>query len=137
MNNPAYGYQPESPQGYGPRGPSDDHTWALLAYLLALVASILAPLVIYLVKMNESRYVRYHAAQALNLGLTALIYIVALFIVAIPLAIVTHGIGIILIVLGFIALGIVHLVYLILGAIKANQGQQFQIPTFLCFPMVK
>ena len=96
------GWVPQDvPQGYGPRGPSDDHTWALLSYLLALVASIIAPLVIYLVKMNESRFVRFHAAQALNLGITALIYVFALIIVAIPLGIVTHGYGLILIVLAF------------------------------------
>ena len=137
MNIPAYGQQPGSPEGYGPRGPSDDQMWALLAYILALVAAIIAPLVIYLVKMNESRYVRYHAAQALNLSLTALIYGIALVVIAIPLALLTHGIGIILIVLAFIALGIAHLVYIIMGAVKANQGQLFQIPAFLCFPMVK
>lgn len=137
MNIPAYGQQPGSPEGYGPRGPSDDQMWALLAYILALVAAIIAPLVIYLVKMNESRYVRYHAAQALNLSLTALIYSIALVVIAIPLALLTHGIGIILIVLAFIALGIAHLVYIIMGAVKANQGQLFQIPAFLCFPMVK
>ena len=137
MNTPAYGDQPGPPQGYGPRGPSDDQTWALLAYLLALVASIIAPLVIYLVKMNESRYVRYHAAQALNLGITGLIYAIALLVIGIPLALVTHGLGFILIVLMLIALGVAHLVYLVMGAVKANQGQPFRIPASLCFPMVK
>src|SRR5262249_50901716 len=51
---PGYGQQGDpqgyNPQGYGPKGPSDDHTWALLSYVLAFVASIIAPLVIYLVK---------------------------------------------------------------------------------------
>ncbi|MGE5132860.1 MAG: DUF4870 domain-containing protein [Gemmatimonadota bacterium] len=137
MNIPAYGHQPESPEGYGPRGASDDQMWALLAYLLALIAAIIAPLVIYLVKMNESRYVRFHAAQALNLSITGIIYAIALVIIAIPLALVTHGLGLILIVLGFIALGVAHLVYIIMGAVRANQGQLFRIPTFLCFPMVR
>src|SRR5262249_47056586 len=61
---PAYG-QEYNPQDQGPRAASDDQTWAMLTYILALVASIIAPLVIYLVKMNQSRYVRFHAAQAL------------------------------------------------------------------------
>src|SRR5262249_24418088 len=105
----AYGQQGYDP-GYGPRGPSDDHTWALLSYVLALVASIIAPLVIYLVKMNESRYVRFHAAQALNLGITAIIESIAIFIVGILLAVILHGFGILLRVLAFLALGIAHLV---------------------------
>jgi uncharacterized Tic20 family protein len=131
------GPQDYNPQGYGPRGPSDDHTWALLSYVLALVASIIAPLVIYLVKMNESRFVRFHAAQALNMGITAVIESIAIVIVGILLAVVTHGFGILLMFLAFLALGIAHLVYLILGAVRSNQGQLFRVPTIICFRMVK
>jgi uncharacterized Tic20 family protein len=131
------GPQGYNPQGYGPRGPSDDHTWALLSYVLALVASIIAPLVIYLVKMNESRFVRFHAAQALNMGLTAVIESIAIFIAGILLAAVTHGFGILLIFLALFALGIAHLVYLILGAVRSNQGQLFRVPTIICFRMVR
>jgi uncharacterized Tic20 family protein len=138
---PGYGQQggPQGydPQGYGPRGPSDDQMWALLSYVLALVASIIAPLVIYLVKMNESRYVRFHAAQALNMGLTAMIESIAIFIVGIFLALVTHGFGVLLMVLAFLALGIAHLVYLILGAVRSNQGQLFRVPAIICFRMVR
>ena len=126
-----------NPQGYGPRGPSDDHTWALLSYVLAFVASVIAPLVIYLVKMNESRYVRFHAAQALNMGITAFIESIGIFIVGILLAVITHGFGILLMLLAFVALGIAHLVYLILGAVRSNQGQLFRVPTIICFRMVR
>jgi uncharacterized protein len=138
---PGYGQQSYGqqggPQDYGPRGASDDRTWALLSYVLALVASIIAPLVIYLVKMNESRYVRFHAAQALNMGITAIIESVAIFIVGIILAVVLHGFGFLLMVLAFLALGIAHLVYLILGAVRSNQGQLFRVPTIICFRMVR
>jgi uncharacterized Tic20 family protein len=126
-----------NPQGYGPRGPSDDHTWALLSYVLAFVASIIAPLVIYLVKMNESRFVRFHAAQALNMGITAFIESIGIFIVGILLAVITHGFGILLMLLAFVALGIAHLVYLIIGAVKSNQGELFRVPTIICFRMVR
>ena len=138
---PGYGQQGDpqgyNPQGYGPKGPSDDHTWALLSYVLAFVASIIAPLVIYLVKMNESRYVRFHAAQALNMGITAFIESIGIFIVGIFLAVITHGFGILLMLLALVALGIAHLVYLILGAVKSNQGQLFRVPTIICFRMVR
>jgi uncharacterized protein len=137
----AYGQQagPQGydPQGYGPSVGSDDRTWALLSYVLALVASIIAPLVIYLVKMNESRFVRFHAAQALNMGITAIIESVAIFIVGIVLAVILHGFGLLLMLLAFLALGIAHLVYLIIGAVKSNQGQMFRVPTIICFRMVR
>ena len=132
-----YGQQGYDPQGYGPRGTSDDRTWALLSYVLALVASIIAPLVIYLVKMNESRFVRFHASQALNMGITAIIESVAIFIVGVFLAFILHGFGFLLMLLAFLALGIAHLVYLIMGAVRSNQGQLFQVPTIICFRMVK
>ena len=135
-----YGQQAETQgydqQGYGPRGASDDRTWALLSYVLALVASLIAPLVIYLVKMNESRFVRFHAAQALNMGITAIIESVAIFIVGVILAFILHGFGFLLMLLAFLALGIAHLVYLIIGAVKSNQGELFRVPTIICFRMV-
>ena len=133
---PGYGQQ-DNPQGHSPRGVSDDQTWAMLSYILALVASIIAPLVIYLVKMNQSRYVRFHAAQALNLGITALIESIAILIIGILLAVATHGFGILLMVLAFLALGIAHLVYLILGAVRAYHGEPFRVPTIICFRMVR
>ena len=134
-SQPGYGQQ-DNPQGHSPRGASDDQTWAMLSYILALVASIIAPLVIYLVKMN-ARYVRFHAAQALNMGITALIESIAILIVGILLAVATHGFGILLMALAFLALGIAHLVYLILGAVRAYQGQPFRVPTIICFRMVR
>jgi uncharacterized Tic20 family protein len=133
---PAGYIPPGNPAGYGPRGPSDDRTWSLLAYLLTFVASILAPLVIYLIKMNESGYVRYHAAQSLNMGLTALIYGVAAFGLGIPLAILTHGLALVLIVPLFIGFTIAHLVFVILAAIAANRGELYRVPPMLCLPMV-
>jgi uncharacterized Tic20 family protein len=132
LSQPGYGQQDNSP-----RGGSDDQTWAMLSYILALVASVIAPLVIYLVKMNDSRYVRFHAAQALNMGITAFIESIAILIVGIFLAIATHGFGILLMVLAFLALGIAHLVYLILGAVRSYQGQPFRVPTIICFRMVR
>ena len=133
---PGYG-QLDNPQGLSPREGSDDPALAMLSYILALVASIIAPLVIYLVKMNGSRYVRFHAAQALNMGITAFIESIAILIVGILLAVATHGLGILLMVLAFLALGIAHLVYLILGAVQSYQGQMFRVPTIICFRMVR
>jgi uncharacterized Tic20 family protein len=137
MYSPSPGIPQDGAPGYGPRGPSDDHMWAVLSYVLALVASLIAPLVIYLVKMNESRYVRFHAAQSLNMGITAIIYTVAIFVVVIPIALVTHGVGLLLLIPAFFAFGIAHLVFLILGAVRAGQGQLYRIPAFICLPMVK
>src|SRR5215472_9865086 len=91
------GIRADAGQGYGPRGPSDDHLWALLSYLLTLVAGFLAPLIVYVVKMNESPYVRYHAAQSLNMSITAIIYGFGGFFVGLIAAIATKGWALVLI----------------------------------------
>jgi len=122
--------------GYGPRGPSDDHLWGLLSYLLTFVAGFLAPLIVYVVKMNESRYVRYHAAQSLNMAITAYIYAFAAFFIGLIVAIATKGWGLVLIIPLFIAFAVAHLVYLILAAIAANRGEYYQVPTVISLPIV-
>jgi len=124
-------------QGYGPRGPADDHTWGMLAYVLCFIAALIAPLVIYLVKMNESRYVRYHAAQALNMGITGLIYSFGGVIIGLLLAVASHGLALLLLIPLFLAYAIAHVVYLILAAVAAYRGELYKIPTVMCLPLVR
>jgi len=135
---PAYpAHSADSALGYGPRGPSDDRLWALLSYLLTMVASLIAPLVIFLVKMNESRYVRFHAAQSLNMEITAAVYSVGGVVVGVVLAIFTHGWALLVLVPLFIVFVVAHLVYLILAAVAANRGELYRVPPVLCLPMVR
>jgi uncharacterized Tic20 family protein len=134
---PVQGVPVSDAQGdYGPRGLSDDRVWALLAYLSPIVVSFIGPLVIYLVKMNESRYVRFHAAQSLNLMITSVIYSVGIVIVSIVLAVATHGIGLLAFFVLYLLLGALVLVYLILAAIAANRGELYRIPGWLCLSIV-
>jgi uncharacterized Tic20 family protein len=133
---PQPGFPANDQQGYGPRGPSDDHLWALLAYLLTFVATIIGPLIVYAVKMNESRYVRYHAAQSLNMAITAYIGGVVAVIVGLVLAVASHGLALVLIIPLFIAYLAAHLVFLILAAIAANRGEYYRVPVFIAIPMV-
>jgi uncharacterized Tic20 family protein len=137
FQQPGQPFPAGTPLGYGPKGPSDDRLLALLAYLLTFVASLVAPLIIYLVKMNESRYVRFHAAQSLNMGITAVIYGFGGVLIGIVLAIATHGLALILLVPLYIAFVIAHLIYLILAAVAANRGELFRVPAVLCLPLVR
>lgn len=59
---------------------SDEKTMALLSHVLTFVFPILGPLVIYLVKKNESSFVTYHAKESLNFQITLFIICVLLFI---------------------------------------------------------
>jgi len=110
--------------------------WALLSYLSPIIVSFLGPLIIYMIKKDESRYVRYHAAQSLNLIITSTIYSFGIFIFSILLAIVTRGVGIVALFPLYLIFGITTLVYLIMAAIAANRGELYRIPAWLCIKMV-
>ncbi len=62
---------------------SDEKTIAILSHLLTLVAGFVAPLIIYLIKKDESSFVAYHAKESLNFQITVLIVIMVLFITVI------------------------------------------------------
>jgi uncharacterized Tic20 family protein len=111
---------------------------ALFCYIGGLFGSFIVPLILYLIKKNDSRFVRFHAAQALNYGLTQLI---VLFSVLVPLAVVAYIFDqpAVLIVLAPVWLYevISPYVWMILGAIRSNRGEWYTMPKWACFRMVR
>ncbi|GGV03098.1 hypothetical protein GCM10010182_21190 [Actinomadura cremea] len=131
---PPYGQPPYTPAGTG----GDDPMWALFCYLGSLIVGFVAPLVIYFVKRNESPFVRYHAAQALNYGLTLMIHVVAFLLVSVvPMIITENPLWLIPLVFMYMEALISPFVVLIIGSVKSNKGEYFRIPAFFCFPMVR
>jgi uncharacterized Tic20 family protein len=121
------------PYGYGqPAGAaptSEERNWALAAHVGSLVAAwfalaFLAPLIVLLVKGKDSAFVRRHAVESLNFQLSMLIYLGIAFV----LALVTLGIGLVVIVPVAIVVGIVYLVVVILATIKASNGEDYRYP---------
>lgn len=94
---------------------SDEKTMALLSHVLTLVFPILAPLIIYLVKKDESSYVAYHAKESLNFQIT-------MFIICFALVITVIGI----LLLWFV--GIIVLVLVIVATIRASEGKLYRYP---------
>jgi uncharacterized Tic20 family protein len=109
---------------------ADEKLWGMLAHLLTLlgyVASVgqyIAPLVIYLVYKDRSKFVAFHALQALFFQMLAL----AVSVVLVLLTLVTLGVGLIIVIPAFIALTIAVLVYTIWAAIEASRGVWFELP---------
>jgi len=112
------------PPGYGARlNPSEERTWAGAAHWSALVASLvglafLGPLLVLLIKGNESPIVRRQAVESLNFQLTTLIA----FIVSVVLVFVLIGILLLFVV------GALWLVFTIIGAVKASSGVDYRYP---------
>lgn len=101
----------------------DERLWGMLSHLASLltyvsaVGQFVAPLVIYLVYKDKSRFVTFHALQSLFFQLALLVAI--LVVSGIGLA--TCGFGFLLLV----PLGVAALVYNIVAAIKAFNGEWF------------
>jgi uncharacterized protein len=94
---------------------SDEKTLAILSHILTLVAPIVAPLIIFLIKKDESKFVSYHAKESLNFQITMMIIILGLMITII---------GILLIWI----VGIAALVLVIIATIRASEGKLYKYP---------
>ncbi|MEN9697014.1 MAG: hypothetical protein RLZ56_435 [Bacteroidota bacterium] len=101
----------------------DEKTLAVLAHVLGFFGSFIVPLIIYLVKKDESPYVREHAKEALNFHISMAIY----YTISIILILVLIGI------LGVIFLGTFSLVVSIVAAIKALDGKPYRYPLCIRF----
>jgi uncharacterized Tic20 family protein len=130
-----------SPVGLEPM--QDERTMASLAHGLSILG-FLAPLVIFLLK-RQSRFVSFHALQALLWHLTYMILIVlgmVAFFTIVILTLVLHPpakgaappIGLFLFFplfwLFFMAGSIVNLILAIVYAVKAGQGEWADYPVF-------
>src|SRR5438309_6970068 len=106
---------------------SDEKTLAILLHVLGIFTGFIAPLVIWLVKKDTSPFIDQTGRKALNWWFSAMIYyaacVVMIFtIILIPVAF-----------LGFAALGILALVFCILGAVAASRGQVYKYPLSIQF----
>ena len=107
---------------------SDARMWGMLAHLSSLcgllsIPPLVGPLVVWLVKRNEMPFVDDQGKESLNFQITMFI---ALLIAGATLCI---GIGLIILPI----VGILDLVFTIIGAVKANNGERYRYPFNLRF----
>jgi uncharacterized Tic20 family protein len=117
------------------RGPEDQ--WATLSYLGAIFLWLVAPLVIYVTKRKTSVFIRSHAAQSFNLTATGTLFAVSAGIVGALLALDSPKAALILMIPLLVALWITMMVYLARAASAASRGEFYEIPAWLCVPMLK
>lgn len=96
----------------------DDRLLAMLLYLSSFVTTIVGPLIIWLLKREESPFIDHHGKEYLNFLIS---YVIYSFIAGI-LVIILIG-ALILFVIGIAAV-----VVIILAGIKAYQGEYYRIP---------
>lgn len=95
----------------------------VLSHVLTFVAWIFAPLIIYLLKQDESEFVKIHAKESMNFQLTIMLYYFIAFLTLILL------IGILL----FVIIGIFHVILVIVATIRAADEQLYRYPFTIRF----
>ena len=106
-----------------PQVSGDERTMAILAHLLGIFFSFVAPLVIWLIKKDESEFVDYHGKEALNFQLTMLI----VYVVGAILSTIRVGLCITL------AVWVVIIIFSIMAAVAANKGEYYRYPISIRF----
>ena len=96
----------------------DDKTMAMLAYLVGIVTGFAGPLILWLLKKDQSKFVAYHALQALLLHAAVVVgYLLSFVLFFLIIGMFTLPI--------FVLLG---LVFSILAGLAANRGEWYEIP---------
>ncbi|SET17195.1 hypothetical protein SAMN05216389_106155 [Oceanobacillus limi] len=104
---------------------SDERLLAMLIYLVSFFVPILGPLLIWLLKRDESDFIDYHGKEYFNFFISFTIYSII------------SGI-LVLVLIGFVLLfvvGILLFIFTIIALFKAYQGERYRIP--LVIHMIK
>ena len=106
--------------------PREVRKWAMICHIIALVGMIgngigflLGPLVVWLIKKEDDPFIDEQGKESVNFQITMFIAAIA----CIPLLLL-FGLGILLL----IAIGILMIVFPIIAAVKANEGEHYKYP---------
>ncbi len=123
---------PRKPAGRDPaaRRPvrEADVTSASYAYLGAILSGPVIPLVVYLAGRRRSPFLRAHAAMALNLSLTGILYGVCCLILCGLLLLDSVTVALAVVIPVALVLWLNMLRYLIRGFAAANRGERPEAP---------
>ncbi|UKS67542.1 DUF4870 domain-containing protein [Rossellomorea marisflavi] len=102
---------------------SDEKLMAMLIYLTSFFTTFIGPLIIWLMKREDSEFVDFHGKEYLNFLISYTIYSIVASLLM-------------LILIGFVLLpvvGILAFIFTILAAVKSYGGETYRIPTVIRF----
>ena len=102
---------------------ADDRNLAVLAHIGTLFGWLIVPLVVWLVKKDESNFIAEHAKQSINFQLSMMIYItVSIMLVFLVVGIFT-----------LIGLAFFSLCVTIVATVEAGKGKPYKYPLTIQF----
>jgi uncharacterized Tic20 family protein len=129
----------ESPAGIQPGTADkemnkDARMWAMICHLAGLaglpvpvVGNIVAPLVVWQIKKDDFPFVDEQGKEAVNFQISMSLYLLVSAILWVPLSFICIGMII------PAAIVIVDLIFLLIAAVKANNGQHYRYPLTIRF----
>ena len=115
----------------------DDRTWGMFCHLGALVVSFfsglgfIVPLIIWLMKKDESDFIDDQGKESLNFQITLALFYLAMGL----LCAITCGFGVIIALPLIVVAWIVAVVMGIIASIKSNEGERYRYP--FCLRLIK
>lgn len=97
------------------------HLSALAGFVVPALGHIFGPLIVWLIKRADSPEIDAHGKEALNFQISMLIYNLVAGVLC-------------LVLIGFVLLAILHIlnvVFVIIAALKAGEGQMYRYPLTL------
>jgi uncharacterized Tic20 family protein len=113
---------------------SQARMWNMFCHLSALAGCILpfgnflGPILVWQMKKDEFPSVIIHGKAALNFQITLFILTLILGLLAAVMLVLTLGLAIFLFIPVIVILAVVSLVFPILAAVKANNGEDYKYP---------
>lgn len=109
--------QSKNPNAF-PNVSQSDKTMAMLIWILNIFTGFIGPLIIWIMKKDESEYINRQGKNYLNFAISYTSYIIISWILTIVL-------------IGYIPLFILSIagsVYAIIGIVTVNKGEDFVVP---------
>lgn len=115
---------------------AEERQWAMFAHLSALVGGlvtagwlaslgcVIGPLIIWQIKKETMPFASEQAKEALNFNIT----LAGIMVILMALGFLTIGIGFIVIGPLMLLIGLAALVFIIIAAIKSNEGVAYRYP---------
>ena len=110
----------------------------MAAHLSALVMlvgipSLVGPLAVWLIKKDQSPFVDDQSKESLNFNISVLLYVIVGSILLTVLAIVTLGLGLLVLIPIVLAAMVAWLVLTIVAGVRAGEGRAYRYPLTIRF----
>ena len=113
---------------------TDARMWGMICHLAALagivvpvIGCIIGPLIIWQIKKEEFPFVDKQGKEAVNFQISMSLYLLVSAILWIPLSFICIGVVI------PVAISIIDLIFLLIAAVKANDGEHYRYPLSIRF----